>query len=578
LTRRGTVALLAWTAYLVLANVAWLRVELPQRPPSWDRGLYLYLSVRFLHALEDGGPAALLEEFAHRSTTVAPLFPLTTVAGYLVAGDSRLAAHAVTSLYLLLLLAATYALGRRLYGAPAGVLAAFALSCFPGVTLSARDYLMDFPAAALATAAVALLVEADFGRRRGAALAFGALTGLTLLTKTMALVFLAAPIAEAFWRSRRDRRACANLAASLLLALLVASCWWGPNHAAALGYLWRYGFTPDALPFAAGGASLLSPPSLAYYPAALVNEGLGPLAALLLVLALLLVARPDAFLLRWFGVALAVLTLVPNKSGDRYILGLLPPLALALGGAIARIASPPRQRAAVATLVLAGLYVHASLTYDASLPRLYVHVSTGVIAVSPAVPANAAWPVVPALEAADTAARQARARIAALAPPPPGHPEALVRAAYGALLKREPDAEGLAAYARELERGTLTPAGLLRALAASREFQARPARVLVVTDHPFVNASVLRYYAERARRALEFEHPTENLPEGDLADRYDAAIVKHGGGQGPAHTTALIPALQLRLASGNARWRVAAPRLRCPDGGEIEVWAAEAAW
>jgi 4-amino-4-deoxy-L-arabinose transferase-like glycosyltransferase len=228
-----------------------------------------------------------------------------------------------------------------LYGAPAGVLAAFALSCFPGVTLGARDYLMDFPAAALATAAVALLVEADFGRRRGAALAFGALVGLTLLTKTMALVFLAVPIAEAFWRSRRDRRACANLFASLLLALLVASCWWGPNHASALAYLWRFGFTDDALPFAAAGASPLSPRALAYYPAALVNEGLGPLAALLLVLALLLVARPDAFLLRWFGIALAVLTLVPNKSGDRYILGLLPPLALALA---ARSRASPRGR------------------------------------------------------------------------------------------------------------------------------------------------------------------------------------------------------------------------------------------
>jgi hypothetical protein len=52
LTRRGLVTLLAWTAYLMFANVAWLREQLPQRPPSWDRALYLYLSVRFLHALE----------------------------------------------------------------------------------------------------------------------------------------------------------------------------------------------------------------------------------------------------------------------------------------------------------------------------------------------------------------------------------------------------------------------------------------------------------------------------------------------------------------------------------------------
>jgi hypothetical protein len=205
-------------------------------------------------------------------------------------------------------------------------------------------------------------------------------------------------------------------------------------------------------------------------------------------------------------------------------------------------------------------------------------VGTGVTAVSPALRSSAEWPIVQALEAALAAAREARARAVALPPPRAEHPEALVRAAYRRLLKREPDAEGLAAYARELEHGALTSESLLRALAASREFQTRPARVLVVPDHPIVNASVLRYYAERARRALEFDHPTGRLPEGDLADRYDAAIVKKGGGQGPAHTTALIPVLELRLASGNARWRATAPRLRCPDGSEIEVLTAEAAW
>ena len=85
MTRRGLPALLAWTAYLLFANVAWLREQLPLRPPNWDRALYLYLSVRFLHAFEDGGVSALAGEFAHRSTTVAPLFPLTTLAGYGIA-------------------------------------------------------------------------------------------------------------------------------------------------------------------------------------------------------------------------------------------------------------------------------------------------------------------------------------------------------------------------------------------------------------------------------------------------------------------------------------------------------------
>jgi hypothetical protein len=148
---------------------------------------------------------------------------------------------------------------------------------------------------------------------------------------------------------------------------------------------------------------------------------------------------------------------------------------------------------------------------------------------------------------------------------------------YRGLLKREPDASGLAAYVRDLERGALTPEGAARSIAASREFLTRPARVLVVPDHPFFNASVLRYYAERARLALEFEHPSRDLPDGALADRYDVAIEKHGGAQGPPHTAASVPELQRRLRSEAARWD-AARRLRCPDGSEISVSAQQPAW
>jgi hypothetical protein len=182
-----------------------------------------------------------------------------------------------------------------------------------------------------------------------------------------------------------------------------------------------------------------------------------------------------------------------------------------------------------------------------------------------------------ALEAADAAARQARAGAPALAPPRADRPETLVRALYRGLLKREPDASGLAAYVRDLERGALTPEGAARSIAASREFLTRPARVLVVPDHPFFTASVLRYYAERARLALEFEHPSRDLPDGALADRYDVAIEKHGGAQGPPHTAASVPELQRRLRSEAARWD-AARRLRCPDGSEISVSAQQPAW
>jgi hypothetical protein len=65
--------------------------------------------------------------------------------------------------------------------------------------------------------------------------------------------------------------------------------------------------------------------------------------------------------------------------------------------------------------------------------------------------------------------------------------------------------------------------------------------------------------------------------DGARADRYDVAIEKHGGAQGPPHTAASVPELQRRLRSEAARWD-AARRLRCPDGSEISVSAQQPAW
>ena len=59
--------------------------------------------------------------------------------------------------------------------------------------------------------------------------------------------------------------------------------------------------------------------------------------------------------------------------------------------------------------------------------------------------------------------------------------DAFVRAAYVYVLSRPADADGLAHYGRQLRAGAMTPFRLLRALAESDEFRARP-RLLVAPN------------------------------------------------------------------------------------------------
>ena len=67
-----------------IGNVIWLGRHWLTLPPPWDQAFYLYMGLRYLHALVDYGPVAGFREFIHLSTDVAPLYPLTTVPFYLV--------------------------------------------------------------------------------------------------------------------------------------------------------------------------------------------------------------------------------------------------------------------------------------------------------------------------------------------------------------------------------------------------------------------------------------------------------------------------------------------------------------
>src|SRR5437879_1112006 len=58
-----------------------------------------------------------------------------------------------------------------------------------------------------------------------------------------------------------------------------------------------------------------------------------------------------------------------------------------------------------------------------------------------------------------------------------------VRAAYRAVLEREPDDGGLTLYLREMERGALTVSGLVRVLANSNEYRQKHGMPVAYSPH-----------------------------------------------------------------------------------------------
>jgi len=548
----GAVALLtAWTALLTLLSSIWTRRQF-EVPPAWDHALYLSMSLRFHRSLEEGGPYMLARHVLKRPSPVAPLFPLTTVPFYSVFGESREVAQFTLAPYLFLLLLAT-ALSSSRYdaGLPVAALSVFLVSTFTGVVNFSREYMMDLPAAATASLGLFLL------SRRGAGGSAGLAAGVTLLTKVLASVFFVGPIVYCIFSG--GHRKVLIFAAT---TLATAGVWYAAHFAEVADYVRYYGFGEGSLPFRSSGHP-------GYYLQILLSQGMGWLPSAVLMASVLFTFRrfrPSAFLAVWIASGYLLLAILPNKGGERYVLALLPALAVLGALAISAIESTPARRAFVVLAVAAGALNYTGITWPSALSS-WTH--NHLLPFPHAMPLEAhelrGWPTRDVLQTLSDLRRRSFS---------PSEPErfvettrhlddgGFVEAAYREWLGRDADPNGREAYVERLSQGSRLQ--VIESLLQSDEFRRRPLRVLVVPDHRVFNAATLQYLAESERLSLSFRRA-------DLGEA-DAAILKEGGPQGPWPgsfvSTEIVEAIE-RGAGG----RTGFP---CPDGSRIVVLSLRA--
>jgi 4-amino-4-deoxy-L-arabinose transferase-like glycosyltransferase len=602
----------------LIGNIIWLGSHWLTVPPPWDQAFYLYMGLRYLHALLDYGPVAAFREFIHLSTDVAPLYPLTTVPLYLLFGPSRLVAHLTNMFYLGLLLGGIYLLGAHLYGRSAGLLAAFIAATFTATVNYSRDYLLEFPATAFVTLAMYALLRSETFRRRRWGMAFGVLAGLSVLTKTMTGVFFIGPVLLALGYGVGQQRLSAAVLRNFLLAvglgMLVAAVWWGPNFRTAFGYLVYYGFQAGSVPYSKGVAGTLRLENLSYYALHLINHGISFLYAVLFAGLIMFVGikaflgadrrnidnatvEPTAayqagYLWAWLLVGYIILTLVPNKGEERYAQALLPPIALIISGAIMAIGNSWVRRTVVGLAVIIGGFNYWGLTYGfPRLPqRLYFH---SVALISHEYPhyswvrslihptSDIQWPISDILTILAKLPDRHRTREIAdlrnrfLDTAQERSVEEDVQLIYRVVMRREPDMRGFQGYTTAVREGKLTREALIDTMTASAEFQNQRAKVLVVPDHPSFNASTLRYYAETERQPLSFFHILDGPIDAERLQMYDFVLVKNSGYQGPEFSTLYAAQIQAQVAREDSGFGLLPQRFSFPDDSHIVIFAAE---
>ncbi|MFH1176687.1 MAG: hypothetical protein V1750_04705 [Acidobacteriota bacterium] len=373
-TIRLLALLLGLAALVTAGNQIWIRTNVAHVPPGWDQAFYMYLSLSELELVKAGDVGGLLDFMRTQAPWSGPLVPLATVPFLLGFGATINSTYLVNFPFLFILLAAATVLARRLAGAGAGALTAFFCLTFPAFIAFGRDYLFELPLAALTALTMLLVLETESFRRRGVAVAAGISMGLMVLAKTMGLAFTAVPIAWATITFIRTKQGPArrNVLLFLLSFVAIASLYYAWNARAIFGYLAHFGFGAGAEPWTPV-ASLLAPRAWTIYLLRIARRGISLGFAALFVIILAAASskggrrptRDDLLLWAWFVAGYIILSLVPNKGGERYALPILAPLAVLMATHLTCVRQKLLRRCLLGAAIAVGL---SNLAYQ-SLSR-----------------------------------------------------------------------------------------------------------------------------------------------------------------------------------------------------------------
>jgi Domain of unknown function (DUF4214) len=290
-----------------------------------------------------------------------------------------------------------------------------------------------------------------------------------------------------------------------------------------------------------------------------------------------------------------ILSLVPNKGEERYALPLLPPIALIISGAIMAIGNSWARCTVVGLAVIIGAFNHLGLTYG--LPGFPPRLSFSSVAiisheyphyswVRSKIPRSSdiQWPISPILMTLAELTNRHRTREIAelrnrflMTAQEPSVAED-VQQIYRVILRREPDKRGLLKHTTAVSSGQMSRESLIDLLRANAEFARHWARVLVVPDHPSLNASTLRYYAEAERHPLSFFHILDGPIDAKRLQMYDFALVKSSGYQGPEFSTRYTAQIQAYVERKDSGFVRLPQRFSFPDDSHIMLFAADAMW
>lgn len=232
---------------LLAANAWWLIARRSGMPLYLDEGGYLSTSMDWLHQLQAGGLAALGEAIELEKLQ-APLTMLLTMPLQAITGGTVEVGFVVILAAYAVVLGLTYAVASRVADPWPAAIATLALAVAPETLDFARLYVFAMPATAFFVLGIYLYLRSEGGARAWWMIGAGAALGFCLLTRTLMLGFVLAPLIAAavqiVARGQELHRRLGLLLGGLAVLVLVAATWYRQHLATVVDYLRGLSYRP----------------------------------------------------------------------------------------------------------------------------------------------------------------------------------------------------------------------------------------------------------------------------------------------------------------------------------------------
>jgi hypothetical protein len=338
-----------------------------RRPPTFDDAWFLETSLNLYHRLTENGLGEFVSAYAGSFRTKAPLISVLPLPFYLLLGTRPQSAILVNLAFIVITNIYLFLLARRLFSAAAGVAAALFYQTMPLAYGLSRIFLADYGLACLTVMFLYHLVGSERLSRTSSNVALGVIAGLGLLMKVLFPLYVAGPLLVVSWQASRSGslswRALAGIAVP---ATLLAATWYPFHLTEVFLYAWQAGYGEIGGQYGGG---------LAVWLAQVVQQGVTPYYAAALLIcglaALVSGQRPASgvvwLLLGWIVLPLAALAAGRNRE-IRFLLPVLPALAIVLAGLVCRLVRRPAlQAVALAALAFYPLRIYAAYSFPEPL-------------------------------------------------------------------------------------------------------------------------------------------------------------------------------------------------------------------